>query len=422
MMTSHSPFADADFRRWFAAETLLTVSMSTELALSLMLIDVSGSIALSGALASAISAVTLVCGVVGGGLADARNRRRIIRRCLWASILSMVTLLAALLAHHMGAPIATGALTFLIVASAAVVAGAEALADPSMDAALKELIEPAQYPRAMSAAQARTSLVSLGGAPATGALYGVSPFLPFVLRLLCDGSFLVLLKGIRRTFEPPRTGRGRLPLSVRSFLASYREGLGWVFSDSVVRTVVVCAPLVNLMVFTAGSWVVYSMSARDASPSLIGLVSMSFAVGTLIGSAFTPWLTDNVPSGRLAIAGLSWMALTLLAIFLFGVDPVVLSVLSCACMLPSPSIGAGLFAHVFRRTPSELQGRTLGVFTLMNGIATVSSPAIAAVAVACDGSLVLGVAVTALGVLGILALVLSRSVRGLAPLKEVGPE
>ena len=66
---SSSPFASRDYRRWFAAETFLTVSMSTQLAVSLVLIDLWGSVSVIGMLSSAVSEVSTIIGE------DPRNRR-----------------------------------------------------------------------------------------------------------------------------------------------------------------------------------------------------------------------------------------------------------------------------------------------------------------------------------------------------------
>lgn len=56
---THSPFRDRNFRLWFSAETLLTVSMSSQLAVSLLLIDLAGSLSIAGFLSSAIATTEL---------------------------------------------------------------------------------------------------------------------------------------------------------------------------------------------------------------------------------------------------------------------------------------------------------------------------------------------------------------------------
>lgn len=450
-----SPFASRDYRRWFAAETFLTVSMSTQLAVSLVLIDLWGSVSVAGVLSSVISAVAWIGGVIGGGVADTGDRRRIIAHCVTTSVVLMAILIIALGVHQVGSWADSTVLGCVVTGCAIAVAASEALADPAMDAALKELITPAQYPRAMSAAQARTSLVSLASRPMTGALYGLTPVLPFLLRLVCDSTFLVLLTRIRASFQPggrPKSSRGmessgqsgdasaqtsdtqisdrgvdetgsrhRVPPPSRDqFLTAYRHGLRAVWQDVVVRLTIFCAPLVNLMVFTATSWVVFTMRDVGHDSLTIGLVSAGFTVGSLIGAALTPKVTDTVRSGWIAIVGLAWMATILLVMFTTPTSAVVVFILATACMIPSPSIGSALFAHVFHRIPSDFQGRTLGIFTFVNGLVTVAAPTLAALAVDHHASRALGIGVTALGAAGIAVLTTSRSIRHLPALKELG--
>lgn len=122
--------------------------------------------------------------MIGGGIADTGDRRRIIAHCVTTSVVLMAILTIALGVHQVRSWADSTVLGCVVTGCAIAVAASEALADPAMDAALKELITPAQYPRAMSAAQARTSLVSLASRPMTGALYGLTPVLPFLLRLV----------------------------------------------------------------------------------------------------------------------------------------------------------------------------------------------------------------------------------------------
>lgn len=419
MSTIGSPFKNKDFRNWFLAESLLTVSMSAHLAMSLVLIDVSGSLAFAGGVASVIAAMQLIGGVLGGALADHVSRKLLIRRCAYVGIASIASLVILLAGYYSGLYGTSSILVMLIALLAMIVSASEALADPSMDAALKELITPEQYARAMSAAEARAGVVSLASRPATGALYAITPLLPFLIRLICNTTFLVLLNKVKRSFDPSHIDTSEQPFNPIKILTSYKEGMKHVFADPVIRMVILCAPLVNLMVFTGSSWVVFYMRSTNQEAWLIGLVTAGFTIGSLIGAGLSPFLTDRIPSGILAIMGLSWMALSLFVIFLFGQQLPVLFIATIACMIPSPSIGGSLFAHVFARTPSELQGRTLGTFTLCNGFATILAPTLAAAAVTSMDTLTLGLSVIALGLFGILGLLFTPSVRALPALRNL---
>ncbi|WP_067783047.1 MFS transporter [Actinomyces vulturis] len=393
--------------------------MSSQLAVSLLLIDVSGSVSSAGLLSSVVAAMELLGGILGGALADGYSRKTVIRRCVMTSVASIATLILVLSAYFNGLVSAQWLIMAAVSLITMIVAASETLADPSMDAALKELITPEQFPRALSAAQARTSLVSLASRPVTGLLYGVTPVLPFLVRLACDSSFLVLLHKVTASFDPPGAYPGHSRPGLISLLSSYREGLRHVFGDPVIRIVMLCAPLVNLLVFTGTSWAVFSLRSAGTSALSVGLVTSGFTIGSLVGAAAAPLLTDRVGSGRLAIAGLLWMGASFFTMFSLHESHYALFAVAILGMIPSVSIGSGLFAHVFARTPSEIQGRTFGVFTLVNGLATIAAPTLAAFAVDHQQSQALRLGLTVLASAGIAILALTRDIRQLPALREL---
>lgn len=416
---TRSPFRDRNFRLWFSAETLLTVSMSSQLAVSLLLIDLAGSLSIAGFLSSAIATTELLAGAVGGAFADRYARKRVIRQCILTSVASIVILICVILSVQRGLLTSPWLLVSLLCLATIVIAASEALADPSMDAALKELITPEQYPRALSAAQARTSLVSLGSRPIVGFLYGITPILPFIIRLLCDSSFLLLLNKVTTSFDPPSSSPPTGRRGLGSLLSFYQEAWEHIRRDPVIRIVILCAPLVNLMVFTGMNWTVFSLRDAGNAPAVVGLVTAGFSLGSVLGALVAPRLTDHLGSGRLASAGLIWMSAVFFMMFSLADNHLLLFALAVLSMIPSVSIGSGLFAHVFARTPSVLQGRTLGVFTVVNGLATISAPTLAAFAVEHDQTAALAAGLGLLSMTGIAMLILTPQTRQLPALKDL---
>lgn len=415
VVKSRNPFRHPSYRRWFGATTFLTVSSSTNLAVSLAIIDATGNVAVAGVAAGCLTALELVAGIVGGGLADLRSRRTLLNRAVLVLCAADVALAALLVAVTLADAGPSWGFAVILVALTAVASAASGLSDPALDGSLKTLITPVEYPRAVSAGHARSATLSIVGSPGSGALYGVLPGLPFILRCVCDAGFLLCLRAITVDLGPPPTpgADARRRMLPRQIIGGYRESLRYLASEAALLRVLISAPLVNLMVFTATTWAVFSLRADGMPAFQIGLVMAGFAVGGILGSAITPVITDHVPAGWTAILGLGFMVAAFGAFFAVPPHPVLMFVIAVVCMLPSPALNGGLFGYVFARTASGMQGRVLATFGLVGGLASVVAPVLSGAAVSAGLSAALGVGVCLVGLVGVLLLVTSRPVRSM---------
>ncbi|CAL8899465.1 MFS transporter [Kocuria varians] len=413
MVNSRNPFRHPSYRRWFGATTFLTVSSSTTLAVSLAVIDATGNVAVAGVVAGCLTALELVAGIVGGGLADLRSRRRLLHRAVLVLCAADVALAALLVAVTLAGVGPSWGFAVVLVALTAVAASASGVSDPALDGSLKTLITPAEYPRAVGAAHARSATLSIVGSPTSGALYGVLPALPFVLRCVCDAGFLLCLRAITVDLGPPPVpgADARKRMLPRQIITGYRESLRHLAGEAALLRVLISAPLVNLMVFTATTWAVFSLRADGMPAFQIGLVMAGFAVGGIVGSAIAPVITDHVPAGWTAILGLGFMVVAFGSFFALPHTPVPMFLMAVVCMVPSPALNGGLFGYVFARTEPGMQGRVLATFGLVGGLASVVAPVLSGAAVSAGLSTALGSSGCLVGLLGVLLLATSRAVR-----------
>ncbi|KQB87360.1 MFS transporter [Corynebacterium lowii] len=418
-----NPFRRGDYRWWFLAETALECSASLGLAITLILVQVTGSVSAAGLIGGISSAVALLATFLGGALGDALPRRRLLLTTGSFSLACNLLLTILLVMGIAGVTGGAAPWSVIVVALLCVVVEASAaFRDPVLDASLKQIITPEEFPRAMSAAQARSSTLSMAGAPAAGWLFAVASFVPFAVRSVCDVVSLVLVRAIRADIGP-RLHEGEEPRQSRRKIAgltglwraitSFSEGWHHLRSRPELFRLLLCAPLVNLTVFGTMSWVVYRLTTDGHGSAVVGFASAGFAIGGVVGAALTPVLTDRFPAGWLVIVGLGFSMLVLCAMYAVPREPWVLMVLAGFSMLLSPALNGALFGYVFEVTGEALQSRVMATFALLGGLSTALAPVLASQAVMRGADAALGIGVGALGIAGVVWLASSSQVRGI---------
>ncbi|SDE24210.1 Major Facilitator Superfamily protein [Actinobaculum suis] len=457
-------FRRADYAWWVFGDSTLALSSSLAIANSMLLVDVSGEPALAGLLVGVINSCGLLAAFLGGGLADRRSRRKIIGWCMNFAAVAELVLAGVLIGMeflHLGAnegPAPVGALVAFVVLLLCTTFAVD-FSSPAEDAALKNIVTPAEFPRAMSLATGRSNVLSIAGSPLAGALYALHPAAVYFVRSGGFAGMVLALRNIKRHLGPREVpparedlptpqepsahedsaefgpdvaddlppdsknaresvpGRGTNPRAPRS-----RHGFGgFVFlsSNPVLRRIAIAAPLINLALFLAMQTTVFAGRSGGQSTLTIGIIYAGFAIGGLAGSFVAPKITDTFPIGRVVLWGLNGMALALLA-FSFAVgNPWAMFALGAVAMLPSAAVNGGLFGYVFAVTPESLQGRVQAAFLVIAGLGNVLAAPLAGGIVAVGSAWLLSVAVLLTSFAAIALLASSPDLRGLARLEDV---
>lgn len=393
---STNPFVDPSFRRWFRAETCLVAGDVGNTAVAMALLAVCGSVATTGRISAVVALVGAVASLIGGHFGDIVARRRLLTTSVSVAVMANALVVLGIIGKAQGwvEPV----LLILVTAGVVLAEAAIQFGAPVLDASLKNIITPTQYPRASSAAHARSSVLSVVGEPVAGFLYSIGGWLPFVVRASCGTGFLAILAKIPTDLGP----HADTPKAAHPQRRGYGETLRFLNRERDVLALILATPLVNVLVFSGMRWTVYTLGGRGASAAMIGVVAAGFAIGTLVGSAIAPRITDAFPARSIVVGGLCVMTALFGLLFTTGNHPMLMFVVAVLAMLPSPALNACLFGHIFTRVPESMQARVIALFIGISAVGSAVASWGAGLAVGSGKTPVLACAVVCAGVCGVL--------------------
>lgn len=307
-----------DYTAWFAADTATAIGVAVRsLAISLVGYAVSGSTVAAGWLGSASMIAQQVFGVFGGTYVDRHDRRTLIIVNAVVSMLCWGSVAGLLL---------TGGLRYSVLLAIAVVSSAvNGFLGSATDAMLKSIIDMRDYPKARSLNEGRDATVNMAGSPVGGFLYGVRPWLPFLITACMYAVAGVTAAGIRESHKHdatvrPEAGTAAPDVSAdggsRSFFKDFREGWSW----SLHRTML------------AGAFIANRMS-------------------------------DRLPAGPVVCVGFLFSCLAMVPLVCTS-NYWVMLICNSLSALPFPIINAMMLGFVFAKTPDSMQGRITVTLTV----------------------------------------------------------
>ena len=317
----------------------------------------------------------LALALVGGALADAFDRRRLM---MVAEIGSLVVVLA--LAANAALP---DPHVWVLYVASALLAGFMAILRPPLDALVPRLVERHELPAASAVYGAVRNAASLGGPAIAGVLLAVAGA-PATYGLDAV-SFLVSLTALSMmsTAPPP-------PDAERPSLRGVIDGVRFARSrPELVGTYLVD---INAMFFAMPEALFPAYAAQHGGPAVAGLLYAAPAVGALALSLASGWASHVSRHGRaVVLAAAAWGA----AIVVYGVaGPLWVGLVALAAAGAFDAVSAIFRATIWNETvPDRMRGRLAG----MEMISYTSGPTLgnveagfAAALVGLRGSIVLG--------------------------------
>jgi MFS family permease len=317
--------------------------------------ELTGSAAFVGLVAFLNMIPQFLFSLVGGNMADAFDRRRIIIGCSLVQLVLAVAL-AGVVASDQPPRGVFLALVFAVGIGAAI-------QSPASSSLLPTLVPRHEIPGAISLQSANLNLSRVLGPAIGGAMYAaVGPSWVFAVNGL---TYLFMVVGMRAIHTPPRppTPTG-VPTRQRLF-----AGFSIVWSDRVLRRTMSCMgvfALFCLAFITQFPSIASENFGIDPESATFGLLYATFAAGSLVGALGVGFVLAAQAVQRMLRGSLAAFALSMLA---FG------AVRSGAVAFPASflvgltyfAVITSLMTVVQHRVDDAVRGRVMAVWLMVVG-------------------------------------------------------
>ncbi len=340
-----------DFRLLFIGRLVSFFgSMISSVAVPYQVYQLTHSVVLVGSLGLVELAALFVFAMLGGALADARDRRTMV-------LLSELALMACSLVLAGNALLARP-MVWLIFATAALWGALDALQRPSLDALLPRLVDRAELPAAAAIGNIRGTLGMIAG-PALGGVLVAVAGLPitylvdvatFVVGLVC----LYLMRAVPPPVDAARPSLRRVVEGLR-YARSRPELIGTYVVDIVA------------MFFGMPMALFPAIAQGFGGPRALGLLYAAPAVGAFLFSATSGWTSRVHRHGMgVIVAATLWG----LAIIGFGIVPGIAAALFFLAIAGAADAMSGVFRQVIwnQTIPDSLRGRLASIELLSYSI------------------------------------------------------
>lgn len=321
-------------------------SQCTSIAYPLLALALTHSAAKTGVIAFLELAPYALFMLLAGVAADRWNRKRIMLVASVVRLLSISSLVVALLLHRA---------TFAQLGIVAFVQSTfAAFYSTANSGSVRSVVAPEQLAEAAGIEQSRVATARLAGPPLGGALFGIARSLPFLVDAVSYAISLVTLAGIRAQFQETRE-RDRSPLR-----AQIAEGVRVLWAEPFLRTTALIFSLGNIVSPASLLLAVVIVGKRQGLTSgEIGLLNAAMGGTLLLGSFIAGRVARRLPMRTILVAEL-WCSC---ACAIFLVHPSVYLLL--AGILPQsfviPSTDTALTAYRYRVIPDRVLGRVTSV-------------------------------------------------------------
>ena len=341
-----------DFRLLYIGQAVSSAgSMITYVAIPFEVYDLTGSTLMVGLLGLAELVPLLGTALLGGAMADAHDRRRLV-------LIADSTLLLLALVLVANNSIVADPQVWLLFVIAAGMSAAEGLQRPALEAMLPRLVPREELPAVSALEGLRGTAGQIAGPALAGLL--IAAFGLGATYAVDAATFLVSLGALLLMREMPPS-EDAAPASVERI----REG--WRYARSRQELVGSYAVDINAMLFGIPVALFPAVADRYGGPELLGLLYAAEPVGAAALTLVSGWVARVRRQGRAIAISAGLYGLAILAFGLADALPLALVALAAAGAADASS-------QIFRQTlwnqtiPDRMRGRLAGIEQLSYSI------------------------------------------------------
>ncbi len=350
-----APLRDPAFRRlfWGIATTMLGQQM-TLVAVPFQVFLLTGSSLMVGVTSIVALVPLVVFGLIGGAIADAMDRRRLM--LVTASGAAVTSTLLAVQAAFPG----DGNLVVLWVLTACV-SGVAAVNQPARSAVIPALVGAAQVPAANALTMTVRQVGVIAGPLLAGLLIGLDElFLAYAVDALGFVAAFVLLRGLPPL--PPEGVVGRLRMGAA--LRGVGEGFAFLRTQPVLLMTFVVDVIAMAFAWPQAVFPELSQGRFGASTNSLGWLFAGVSIGALVMGLTSGWVSRVNRQGMVVIAAIAVWGVAIIG---FGLASSLWLAVACLAVA-----GAGdMVSAVLRSSmlqlaaPDDMRGRMQGVFLVV---------------------------------------------------------
>jgi MFS family permease len=340
------------FRRLFASQFISGLgTMVSYVAVPWQIYELTRSNASVGLLGLVQLVPVIVCGLIGGAVADRVDRRRL----LMGSEALMALCVAGLLANALSATPGTVAIYALV----AVLQAASGFHRPALEALTQKLARPEEFAAVAALSSVRGTVGMVAGPAIAGLL--LAQWGAVGAYLFDFASFMAALFFLARI---PREHMGRVEAAAATaaprphLLADLAEGLRFAWArPALMGTYVVD---IVAMAFAFPIALFPAMAAGYGRTESVGWLLSAMSVGALAIGLFSGWANQVKRHGRAVVIAAAIWALGIVAL---GFAPSLLLALVCLAVAGAADMVSGVFrSTIWNETiPNALRGRLAGI-------------------------------------------------------------
>ena len=336
------------FRRLFTSQFISGLgTMVSYVAVPWQLYQLTHSNAQVGLLGLVQLVPVVVCGLLGGAVADRVDRKRL----LIGSEALMALCLAGLLANALTASPSVLAIYVLV----AVLQGASGFHRPALEALTQKLARPEEFAAVAALSSVRGTVGMVAGPALAGLLLArwgaVGAYLFDFATFIAAMCFLVRLP--RERIAPVEVASERPHL-----LADLAEGLRFAWArPALMGTYIVD---IVAMAFAFPIALFPAMAAADGRTAAVGWLLSAMSVGALAMGVFSGWTGRVRRHGRAVVLAAGVWAMGIVAL---GFAPSLLLALLCLAVAGAADMVSGVFRGTMwnETIPNTLRGRLAGI-------------------------------------------------------------